>query len=95
MFSVDFLQICFSNFMFLRVSPEGVVKPMSFWEAVLAAAVYQIVPPFAGVPLCVVADAYFSKAPFLNPLIQKSIAVVTKLRHDAVGWDDPVYKIRR
>ena len=36
-----------------------------------------------------VADAYFSKAPFVNPLLAKGIHVVSKLRHDAVGWDDP------
>ena len=39
----------------------------------------------------VVADAYFGKAPFLNPLIAHAIGVVSRLRWDAVGFDDPIY----
>jgi DDE family transposase len=37
----------------------------------------------------VVADAYFSKASFLNPLVAEGIMVLSRLRKDAVGWDDP------
>jgi hypothetical protein len=40
-------------------------------------------------PLRVVADAYFSKAPFVNPLVEAGIDVISRLRKDAVGWDDP------
>lgn len=40
-------------------------------------------------PLRVVADAYFSKAPFVNPLLDAGVDFVSKLRCDAVGWDDP------
>jgi hypothetical protein len=40
-------------------------------------------------PLRVVADAYFSKAAFLNPLVTQGITVISRLRKDAVGWDDP------
>jgi hypothetical protein len=40
-------------------------------------------------PLRVVADAYFSKAAFLNPLVAQGITVISRLRKDAVGWDDP------
>jgi hypothetical protein len=40
-------------------------------------------------PLRVVADAYFSKAAFLNPLIAQGITVISRLRKDAVGWEDP------
>ena len=40
-------------------------------------------------PLCVVADAYFSKASFLNPLVAEGLQVISRLRKDAVGWDDP------
>ena len=36
-----------------------------------------------------VVDAYFAKAPFINPLLDKGIHVVSRLRKDAVGWDDP------
>lgn len=39
----------------------------------------------------VVADAFFSCAPFINPLIDAHITVITRLRKDAVGFDDPVY----
>lgn len=44
--------------------------------------------------LIVVIDAYFSKATFLNPLIQLGVSVVSRLRRDAVGFDDPVYSGR-
>jgi len=33
--------------------------------------------------LRVVVDAYFAKAPFINPLLEKSIHVVGRLRRDA------------
>lgn len=75
------------------VSPEGDAHPMTFWDTVVA-LVMQVAPLLAGAPLCVVVDAYFAKACFLNPLLAQSIGVVTKLRHDAVGWDDPVYRGR-
>jgi hypothetical protein len=37
-----------------------------------------------------VGDAYFSKAPFLNRMLAGSIQVISRMRKDAVGWDDPV-----
>ena len=37
----------------------------------------------------VVADAFYSKAPFLNGLLARGIDVISRLRKDAVGWDDP------
>jgi hypothetical protein len=40
--------------------------------------------------LRVVADAYFSKASFLNPRLAAGITVISRgFRKDAVGWDDP------
>jgi hypothetical protein len=72
------------------VSPEGESSAMSFWDAVLA-VVFVVASSVTSAPLCVVADAYFAKAPFLNPLIEKGIGVVSRLRHDAVGFDDPLY----
>ncbi len=36
-------------------------------------------------------DAYFAKACMFNPLIEMGITLLTRLRHDAVGWDDPEY----
>lgn len=71
-----------------KVSPEGVVAPMSFWDCVLA-AVFQMEVLLKDLPFRVVADAAFSKAPFLEPLLQRGIGVISRLRQDAVGWDDP------
>jgi len=51
--------------------------------------------PIEGGPaIRVVLDAYFSKAPFLNPMIKKGIGAISRLRNDAIGWDDPVYSGR-
>ncbi|MCP4104524.1 MAG: transposase [Desulfobacteraceae bacterium] len=75
------------------VSPKGECHPMSFREAV-PALVFQAAGMLTGHPVCMVADAYFAKAGFINPLTEKSITLATRLRHDAVGWDDPVYKGR-
>jgi len=52
------------------------------------------IPIQGGPEMRVVLDAYFSKAPFLNPMIRKGIGVISRLRSDAVGWDDPVYSGR-
>jgi Transposase DDE domain len=41
-------------------------------------------------PWRVVADAYVSQASFLNPLVAEGSMVISRLRQDAVGWDDPV-----
>lgn len=41
-------------------------------------------------PLRVVADAYFATVSFIKPLMGKGIAVILRLRKDAVGWDDPL-----
>jgi Transposase DDE domain len=38
--------------------------------------------------LRVVVDAYFSKVPFLSPLVDKLIHVITRMRKDAVAWDN-------
>lgn len=70
------------------VDPKGETCPMDFWQATIA-TVTEVAAKFVKAPVCFVADAYFSKAPFLNPLIEKGIGLVTRLRHDAVGWDDP------
>ena len=44
-----------------------------------------------GAPMCVVLDVYFAKACMFTPLLELGITLLTRLRHDAVGWDDPVY----
>ena len=72
------------------VSPAGDVHVMTIWETALA-MISQASSMLAGAPLCVVMDAYFAKACMFNPLMQAGITFITRLRHDAVGWDDPVY----
>jgi hypothetical protein len=72
------------------VNPGGVAHPTTFWEVVLA-MVFQIAACVTRAPLGVVADAYKALAIFFNGLCESSIGLVTRLRHDAVGWDDPVY----
>jgi hypothetical protein len=70
------------------VSPEGVARAMTIWEAVCP-LVAQLTLWLASHPLRVVADAYFSKAPFLNWMLALHVHVITRMRWDAVGSDDP------
>ncbi len=72
------------------VSPEGDAHVMSIWETALA-MIAQAAAMLTGAPICVVMDAYFAKACMFNPLLEAGITLITRLRHDAVGWDDPVY----
>jgi len=64
------------------------VAPMSFWDAAIA-AILEVTRCLGGVAVRVVADAFYSKAPFLNGLRARGIDVISRLRKDAVGWDDP------
>lgn len=74
-------------------SSEG-TRQATFWDTALA-LVYQAASHIGGLPasggpaLRAVVDAYFSKAPFLNPCIEAGIGVISRLRHDSKGWDDP------
>ena len=45
---------------------------------------------FVAVPLWVVADGAYAKAPFLKPLIGMGVVVVSRLRKDAALWTVPV-----
>jgi hypothetical protein len=72
----------------IMVDPAGVARLATIWDSVHP-LLYQLQHQLKGAALRVVVDAYFSKAPFVNPLLAKGIQVVSKLRHDAVGWDDP------
>lgn len=72
------------------VSPAGEVQVMSLWDTAMA-MVSQASSMLTGAPMCVVLDAYFAKACMFNPLVELGITLLTRLRHDAVGWDDPVY----
>jgi hypothetical protein len=72
----------------IMVDPEGVATLATIWDSVHP-LIYQLHRHLNEAALRVVVDAYFSKAPFVNPLVGKGIHVISKLRHDAVGWDDP------
>jgi len=77
----------------IMVDPAGVATLATIWDSVHP-LIYQLPQHLNGTALRVVADAYFSKAPFVNPLLDKGIHLVSKLRHDAVGWDDPAAQQR-
>jgi hypothetical protein len=64
------------------------VEPMSFWDAAIA-AVLEVMRCLGEASVRVVADAYYAKAPFLNGLLTRDIHVISRLRKDTVGWDDP------
>jgi DDE superfamily endonuclease len=64
------------------------VAPMSFWDAAIA-AILEATRCLGEAPVRVVADAFYSKAPFLNGLRARGLDVISRLRKDAVGWDDP------
>src|SRR4029450_7292901 len=64
------------------------VEPMSFWDAAIA-AILEVTRCLGEASVRVVADAFYAKAPFLNGLRARGIDVISRLRKDAVGWDDP------
>ncbi len=70
------------------VDAAGQVQLMTFWDAVcpLIAHLREVL---GNHPMRVAADAYFSKAPFINRMLSCGVHVVTRMRSDAVGWDDP------
>jgi hypothetical protein len=72
------------------VGPQAKVVPMTFWDATLALIwSLQIGLPLE-ISLRVVADAYFSKAPFINALLAKGQHLISRLRYDAVAKGDPL-----
>jgi len=70
------------------VDRAGVATLATIWDSI-PPLLYQLHQHLNQAALRVVADAYFSKAPFVNPLLAHGIHLVSKLRHDAVGWDAP------
>jgi hypothetical protein len=68
-------------------TPEG-LRPAEFWD-VTVSNVLHLWELLGRRALRVVVDAYFANAPFINPLMEKGIAVLSRLRKNAVGWDDP------
>jgi len=61
---------------------------MSFWDAAIA-AILEVTRCVGEASVRVVADAYDSKAPFVNGLLARGIDVISRLRKDTVDWDDP------
>jgi hypothetical protein len=61
---------------------------MSFWDAAIA-AVLEVTRCLGAASVRIVADAFYAKAPFLNGLLARRIDVISRLRKDAVGWEDP------
>jgi DDE superfamily endonuclease len=70
------------------------MEPLSFWDAAIA-AILEVTRCLGEAPVRVVADAYYAKAPFLNGLRARGIDVISRLRKDAVGWDDPEPHLRQ
>jgi hypothetical protein len=62
---------------------------MDFWDCTIACV--SELAWFLDDSVRVVADAYFGKTPFINPLKHSGIEVITRLRHDAFAWGLPVY----
>jgi hypothetical protein len=61
---------------------------MSFGDAA-SAAILEVTRGLGEAPVRGVAEAYDAKAPCLNGLRARGIDVISRLRKDAVGWDDP------
>jgi len=70
------------------VDPNGAARAMTFWDAVCP-LIAQLSTMLEHGPMRVVADAYFARAPFINWMLGISVHVITRMRKDAVGWDDP------
>jgi DDE superfamily endonuclease len=69
-----------------------VIEPMRFWAAAIA-AVLEVTRCLGEASVRVVADAFYSKAPVLNGRRARGIDVISRLRKDAVGWDDPAPRV--
>jgi hypothetical protein len=52
------------------------------------AAILDVTPHLQDAAVRVVVDASYSKAPFFNGLLARGIHVISRLRKDAVGWDE-------
>ena len=64
------------------------VETMRFWDAAIA-AILEVTQCLGEAAVRVVADAFYSKAPLLHGLRARGIHLVSRLRKDAGGWDDP------
>ena len=78
-----------------QINPLGFISDpmvgtqlMNFWNTVCPMMV-QLKGMLGPVPVRTVADAWFSKAPFINWMLSEGVHVISRMRWDAVGWDDP------
>lgn len=73
------------------ISNDGKATPADFWE-VAHAAISQFNSLVNKYPVRVVADSYFSNKSFIKELADndKPIYVITKLKSNAVAYEDPV-----
>jgi hypothetical protein len=69
---------------------KGTSMPVNFWHTAHA-SILQFTQWAGSLPVRVVADAYFSNKPFIKELITRAIPihVVTRLKSNAVAYDDP------
>jgi len=74
------------------VDSEGGTRRADFWDGVVP-LILDLKQQLGSEILRVVADAYFSKVPFLSPLVDQGIQVVTRMRKDAVAWDERLLKL--
>lgn len=71
-----------------KVGQKGTAEVMNFWDRVCP-LISQLQEFLNKADMRVVADAYFSKATFINRMLEMKINVITRMRVDGVGWDDP------
>jgi DDE superfamily endonuclease len=64
------------------------VETLSCWDAAIA-AILEVPRCLGEAPVRVVAEAFYSQAPCLNGLRARGLDGISRLRKDAVGWDDP------
>ena len=65
------------------------LRRLDFWECALGCV--RDMKHLVQAPLRVVADAYFRKAPFINPLLDEKVHLISRWRKDGVAWGVPVY----
>jgi len=71
------------------VSTSQGLRRLDFWDSALGCV--RDMKHVVQAPLRVVADAYFSKAPFIKPLLSEKVHLISRWRNDGVAWGVPVY----
>ena len=68
------------------VDPAGSTRRGTFWDGVIP-LMLELKQNLGERKVTGVADAYFSKVPFIKPLLDNGIYLITRMRKDAVAWD--------